>query len=211
MENTPNDRFKEAMGIMIGVVALVTAVAAWRAGVASRVSGAEDYRAVVAVLNTQETQTLNYANVYAHLTAFTHFVINDELLSQLSHAPRDPARDAQIQETDRLAATNRNFFPGRYAEKDGTYDSPRELAEEYARAERRQDLFPDAHLAESNAMDNKTYAFVQTIIYSSIALLFFTFASTLHPDRRFLRYAVAAAGVLVLLYSIAQIIMTEMA
>ena len=211
MENAPNDRFKDAMGIMIGVVALVTALAAWRAGVASRVSGAEDYRALVAVLNTQETQTLNYASVYSHLTAFTQFVINDELLTQLLKTPRDTLRELQIEETDRLAATNRNFFPARYAGKDGTYDAPRELAEQFAEAERQQDLFSENHLAVSDAMDDKTYAFVQSIIYLSVALLFFTFASTLHSDRRFLRYAAAVAGFLILLFSIAQIIMTEWA
>lgn len=209
MESLPNDRFKTIVGVLIGVIALVTAVAAWRAGVASSMAGAEDYRAVVAVLSAQETHTLNYASVYAHLTAFTQFVINDELLTQLNRVPGNPARDLEIAQTDRLAATNRNFFPARYADKDGTYDAPRELAEQFAEAERQQDLSADAHLEQSAALDNKTYAFVQIIVGLSFALFFITFAGAVHRERKFIRYAAVGVGVLILFTAVVQIILVE--
>ena len=172
-------------------------------------SGAEDYRAVVAVLSAQETHTLNYASVYAHLTAFTQFVINDELLAQLARTPQDPARDVQMQETDRLAATNRNFFPARYAGKDGTYDAPRELAEQFAEAERQQDLSAQSHLEQSAVLDDKTYAFIRIVIGLSFALFFFTLAGAVHRERRFVRYGAAAIGILILLTGMVQIIAVE--
>jgi hypothetical protein len=209
MENERVDRFKDAMGILIAGVALVTALAAWRASTAARTAGVEDYRAVVSVLNAEDTRTLNFASALAHLTAFTQFVINDELLTQLSNAPADAANDAQIEETDRLAATNRNFFPARYANQDGTYDVQREVAEQFAQAERQQDLSPDGHLAEAAMLDNKTFAFIQTIILSSVALLFFTLASAWHEQQRVLRYSTAALGIVLLVISIVQIVATE--
>jgi hypothetical protein len=218
MENETQDRFANWMGVLIAIVALVTAVAAWRAAVASREAGLQDYRAVVSVLKAQETQTLNYATAFSHLTAFTDFVINDELLTQLHSAwTRGPSQEkraaleAQIAQVDKLAATNRNFFPGRFARQDGTYDLTREVAESYADAERRLSHTPDANLALSAALDTKTFTYIQSIVVLSIALLLFTLASALHPARRVLRWASAALGILLLGASIVVIVMTEFA
>lgn len=211
MEQEQSDRFKTIMGILIAAVALVTALAAWRAAVAARTAGAEDYLAVVSVLQAAQTNTTNYALTLSHLTAFTDFAINDEMLTQLLAEPDDPANDAAIVENDRLAATNRTFFPARFANQDGTYDIGRELAEEYAREERMQDLTPQDHLEEASRLDSQAFVFVQSAIVSSAALLFFTLASVLHPQRRFLRYGAALLGIGLLVVSIVQITLTEIA
>ncbi len=216
MENEPQDRFKDAMGILIALVALVTALAAWRAAVTARGAGVEDYRAVVSVLNTQETLTLNFASAFQHLTSFTDFAINDELLSRLlamrtdtlSEQERAVVED-QTQEAGRLAATNRNFFPARYVQKDGTYDLKRELAEQFANAERRQDLVPDAHLERAAALDSKTFGFVQSVVLASVSLLFLTLAGAFHPERRWLRWSAAALGILFLGLGAILTVMTE--
>lgn len=210
------DRFKMAMGILIAFVAFITAIAAWRAAVAARTAGLEDYYAVTSVLNAQETQTLNTSTAIRHLNAFTQFAIHDEYLNELLNVSADSSNEEQramleeeIAQTDRLAATNRNFFPARYVTKDGSYQVQREMAEQFSEAERRQDLSPDAHLARAAGLDNKTFAFISTIIVLSGALLLFTLASAWHPQQRILRLGSAALGILLMIYSVAQIIMTE--
>jgi hypothetical protein len=199
------ERFQDWMSVMVAIVALVTALAAWRGATAARIAGFEDYYALTASLNAEKAQTLSMASAIEHLTAFTQFAVNDELLTQLLNSSdaeiSEAARavlEAQLEEADRLAATNRNFFPGRYASKDGTYALPREVAELVAEAERREDLVPQPHLDKAAAQDNKTFAFVQIIIGLSIALLAFTLAGAFHYAHKWLRWSSAALGVLLL-------------
>ncbi len=202
------ERFQDWMSVMVAIVALVTALAAWRAAEAARIAGFEDYYALTASLNAEEALTLSTATAIEHLTAFTQFAVNDELLTQLLSSDDteldETARAvlaAQIEEADRVAATNRNFFPGRYANKDGTYAMPRQVAELVAEAERRQDLAPQPHLDKSAKLDTKTFAFVQSIIGLSIALLAFTLAGAFHYARKWLRWSAAALGVILLVAS----------
>jgi len=77
------DRFKDWMGVMVAVVALVTAIAAWRGAVAARLAGFEDYYALTASLNAEEANTLSTTKAIEHLSAFTEFAVNDELVNQL--------------------------------------------------------------------------------------------------------------------------------
>lgn len=210
------DRWKDWMGILVAIVALVTALAGWRAADAARTAGFEDYFALTAALNVEQALALSTANAIEHLTAFTAFAVNDELQTQLLNAPRDTLSeeeqavlDADLEQAARLAATNRNFFPGRYANRDGTYALPRQVAELMADAERREDLRPQPHLDASSKLDAKTFAFVQSIIVLSVSLLFLTLAGALHYDRKFLRWGAAAVGIILLLSGAAVVIMTE--
>lgn len=210
------DRFKTAMGVLIALVALVTAVAAWRASGAARRAGFEDYYALTATLRERETRTVTTAKAYEHYAGFTNYAVNRELAGLLEEDHAATKTDAQkiileyqIAESEKLAATNRNFFSARYVKRSGDYDLTRELAEEYADAERRHDLDTDAHLERSNKQDLKTFAFVQTVILLGVTLLCFTFASAFHPDRRILRWSAALGGTACLLISIAAIVMTE--
>jgi len=214
--NEPEDRFKIAMGVLIAVVALVTALAAWRASGAARIAGFEDYYALTATLRERETRAVTTAKAYEHYAGFTNYAVNNEFAGLLEQDHAATTTDAQkiileyqIAESEKLAATNRNFFSARYVKRSGEYDLTRELAEEYADAERRFDLDTDTHLERSNKQDLKTFAFVQTVILLSVALLFFTFASAFHADRRILRWSAALGGTVCLIISIAAIVMTE--
>ncbi|MBI4674438.1 MAG: hypothetical protein HY741_22570 [Chloroflexi bacterium] len=211
------ERFQDWMSVMVAIVALVTALAAWRGAVAANIAGFEDYYALTASLNAEEALTLSTASAIEHLTAFTQFAVNDELLTQLLNADDAEISEteravltAQLEEADRLAATNRNFFPGRYASKDGTYALPREVAELLAEAERRQDLAPQPHLDKSAKQDSKTFAFVQIIIGLSVALLCFTLAGAFHYNRKWLRWSSAALGVILLLASAGAVLYVEL-
>jgi hypothetical protein len=199
------DRFKDWMGVMVAIVALVTALAAWRGASAARSAGLEDYSALLASLNAEKARTLGTATAIEHLTAFTQFAINDELLSQLQRvaaAETTPERkqllEAQLADVERLAATNRNFFPGRYANQDGTYELDREIAELVADAEEREDLSPQPHLELAADLDLKTFSFTQVIIILSLSLLCFTIAGALHYERGWQRWSAAALGAFLL-------------
>lgn len=216
MENERPDHFREAMSILIAAVALVTAIAAWRAADAARTAGFQDYFALTATLNRIQAETLATAEAIAHLTAFTQFAINDELETQLLETDvenlttaQQAVLDAELEQAARLAATNRNFFPSRYANRDGTYALPREIAERIADAEHRQDLNPQPHLERSNLQDAKTFSFIQVIILSSAALLFLTLAAAFHAERAWLRRSAALAGILCLIVSIGNILFLE--
>jgi hypothetical protein len=199
------DRFKDWMGVMVAIVALVTALAAWRGASAARTAGLEDYSALLASLNAEKARTLGTATAIEHLTAFTQFAINDELLAQLQRvaaAETTPERrqlvEAQLLDVERLAATNRNFFPGRYANQDGTYELDREIAELVADAEEREDLSPQPHLELAADLDRKTFSFTQVIIILSLSLLCFTIAGALHYERGWQRWGAAALGAFLL-------------
>jgi hypothetical protein len=79
-QEEPKDNFKTLMAILIAVVALVTAIALWRASVSARTGGFEDYYALTATLRDNETRTINTARMYEHYTGFTNYAVNDQLL-----------------------------------------------------------------------------------------------------------------------------------
>lgn len=210
------DRFKDAMGVMVAIIVLVTAVAGWRGAVASNLAGFEDYYALTASLNVEESNTLSNAKAIEHLSAFTGFAANDEMFNQLLSIPRanlSPAQqaalDAQLDQEQRLADTNRNFFPGRYAKQDGTYDVNREVAELLAEAEQHHDLAPQPHLDLAAAHDEKAFDFVKIIIVLSVSLLLFTFAGAFHYERRWLRRLSAGAGSILLAFGLAAMVWVE--
>jgi len=215
---TRADRWKDWMGVMVAVVALITAIAAWRAASTARLAGLEDYFALTATLNNEQARIVSTGDAVHHLTAFTDFVVNAELASQFrtdlksrTNADRQSFLQAQAQQAERLAATNRNFFPGRYAAQDGTYAIQREITERVADADREQDLNAEAHLEGSNALDDKTYGFIQTIILLSVALFSFTLAGAFNYARRWLRWGAAAVGGVLLIASIVLVLVIEFA
>lgn len=211
-----DDRFKDWMGVLVTVVALVTAITAWRAAAAARIANFEDYYALTASLNTEQAQMLTTSKAIEHLTAFTQFAVNDELAARSLDAGQKNLSDqertvlaSRQEEAARLAITDRNFFPVRYAKQDGTYDLGREIAEREADAQRYQDMNAQPHLAESSVQDLRSYRFIQIIVLLGVALLAFTFASALHYQRRPLRWSSAALGALCLSISIIAMALVE--
>ena len=217
-ESERADYFKTVMEILIAVVALVIALSAWRGSLAARSAGFEDYYALTATLQDQDAKTKNATQAYQHLGAFTLFAANHTLFKTLSSVAAQTQEsnekyllEFQMEQADKLARSNRNLFPARFINRQGDYELTREMAEEYADAQRRADLDPEPHLARSNAFDLKTFGMTQMVILLSIALFAFTLASVLHADRRFLRWAVASVGVVAFGVSLVGIVLTELA
>lgn len=212
-----SDRFKTGMEILIALVAFVIAFAAWRGSLAARSAGFEDYYALTATLQDEDAQTANSALAYQHYGAFTTFAANNALAARLTSElaqTSDPQEKEWlallIEQVNSLARSSRNLFPTRFINRQGDYMLTREIAEEYADAQRRNDLAPDPHLARSNTFDLKTFGMAQMTILLSIALLNFTVASVLHPSRGRVRWAGLGLGTISLLASIAGIVLTEL-
>lgn len=210
------DRFKDWMGVLVAVVALVTAITAWRAAAAARIANFEDYYALTASLNDEQAKMLTTSKAIEHLTAFTGFAVNDELAAQYLNARDEKSSDqeravlaARMEEAVRLATTDRNFFPVRYANQDGTYDLAREIAEQRADIERYQDLNPQPHLDTSGAQDIKTYKFIEIVILLGVALLAFTLAGAFHYERPRLRWSSAVVGAVCLSASVIAMVIVE--
>ena len=220
MESTPSDQsdhFKTGMEIFIAAVALVIALAAWRGSLAARSAGFEDYYALTATLKDEDTKTANAAFAYQHYSVFTTFTLNTLLANAFEQAHAQ-ASDSQEQawlalqkdQATSLARSSRNLFPARFITRQGEYDLAREIAEEYADAQRRNDLDTEVHLTLSNAFDLKTFGMAQMAILLGIGLLNFTVASILHPARKLGRWAGFALGTICLLASIAGMVLTEL-
>ena len=217
-QEEPEDRFQTVMAILIAVVALVTAFAAWRGSLAGSRAGFEDYYALNATLNSAETRSLNTASAYQEYHAFTNYRVNSALavvwevsLENITDAEEAAWVQAQADEAAKLAATNLNFFQARFINKEGVYLLQRQLDESWSEAQRRMDLNADAHLVNSNNLDTRSFSFVTNAILLAVALLFYTLASGLHAGRRALRWAAASAGTLCLLVSVVSMILTEIA
>ncbi|HZU86341.1 MAG TPA: hypothetical protein VFF78_02585, partial [Anaerolineaceae bacterium] len=216
IQEEPEDRFQTVMAIMIAVVALITAFAAWRGSLAGSLAGFEDYYALNATLNSAETRSLNTAAAYQNYHAFTNYQVNNALalmwessLEQITDEGEKAWVQAQVDEASKLATTNLNFFQSRYINKEGDYLIQRQLDESWAEAQRRMDLNTDAHLEKSGNYDTRSFSFVTNAILLAVSLLFYSLASILHAGRRGLRWGAASVGTLCLLVSIVSMILTE--
>ncbi len=211
-------RFQTIMAIMIAVVALLTAFAAWRGSLAGSLAGFEDYYALTASLNTAETRAINTASAYQDYTAFTNYSVNSAMAAVLEaslESITDPDElawvESQVAESQKLAATNLNFFQSRYMDKEGIYQLQRQLDENWAEAGRRMDLDPQVHLDRSSNYDTRGFSFVTNAILLAVALLFYTLASVLHASRRGLRWGAASIATICLAVSLVSMILTEIA
>lgn len=216
IQEEPEDRFQTIVAIMIAVVALVTAFAAWRGSLAGSLAGFEDYYALNAALNSSETRSLNTSAAYQNYHAFTNYTVNSALaalwevdLETITDVEEKAWVQTQVDEATKLATTNLNFFQSRYISKEGVYLIQRQLDERWADAQRRMDMNPDAHLEKSSNLDTRSFSFVTNAIVLAVSLLFYTLASVLHAGRRWLRWAAASVGTLCLLVSIVSMILTE--
>ena len=211
------DHFKTAMEIFIALVALVIAVAAWRGSLAARSAGFEDYYALTATLKDEDTKTANAALAYQHYSVFTMFTLNTGLANAFAQAQVQTTDQdekdwlaLQKEQANSLARLSRNLFPARFITRQGEYDLTREIAAEYADAQRRNDLDTESHLALSNVFDLKTFGMAQMVILLGIALLNFTIASILHPARKIVRWAGFTLGIICLFVSVAGMALTEL-
>lgn len=200
-----SDRFQTIMAIMIAVVTLVGALIAWRAAVSDGNAGSADYAGLRAVLNAEETLTLNNTALHRHYRAYTSYVRDDALQGLIAQDPvisQTALLKHEYTEARDLATTNRFFFPTRYLNRDGTYAIERELGEAWAQAGQVMDLEPAPHFDEADVQRNKTSWLVAIFIALAVSLLCYTVAEGLHPVRKMARISFAVMASALLAFSL---------
>ena len=205
-------RFKIIVAVLIALVAVVGAVAAWRSALIDDEAGDEDFAGLAAVINAQETHTSSNSMMYANYRAYTAYVRYNELgnlidddLPDVSESEADTL-EHQMQEAWTLAIGASYFFPNRYLNRDGTYDTDRELGEAWADAAQQKDLYPEQHFARADRLRAKSSWLVAVIVLLTVSVWFYTLAEGIdHP----VKYVLALGGTGFLLLGAATAVVQE--
>lgn len=214
-----NEGFKTLLAGLMALVAILSALMAWRASVASSMAAVANALGLSAALNAETTRSLESARLYRHYAAYTDLVRYQELgrlldlallegSGWLTDSPTETVSpDLAVRRDEALdtAASRQFFLLPRYLRPDG-YDGQREFGEAWAEAARRQDLNPEPHFVQAESWRAKTGWLVGALAVESAALFCFTLANALQQRAR---YAVALAGLLPLLAGLALAVRAE--
>ena len=207
------ERFKTVAAILLAGVTVMGAIVAWRAAIAADSANNADARGLAATLNAEETRALNHVNTYEHYRAYTTYLRHNELgnlvAEDLPAAPEDEAKALERQKTDAwdlAVEIQGSFFPSRYLDPDGSYDTQREIDETWADAEQQKDLHPEPHFGDADRLRNKATTIVILLVPLASALLAFALAESMKHK---LKYVLAAGGSLILVGSLVALLLIE--
>jgi hypothetical protein len=208
------ERFKTIDALLIAFVTMIGAVVAWRAALAADAANNADANGLAATINAEETRALNLVTAYEHYRAYTDYLRYNELgntiYDDLSSASAEQfdILDRQKTEAWDLATElqESSFFRSRYLDREGNYDTARELDELQADAARQKDLNPDPHFALSDRLRAKSTTLVSILIPLAAALWCLTLAESLTHN---VKYLLAGGGTLLLAASIIALIVVE--
>ena len=207
-----SNRFKIIVAVLIALVTVVGAVAAWRSALIDDQAGDEDFAGLAAAVSAEETHTSSNSTMYANYRAYTAYVRYNELgnliaddLPDVSESESD-ALQHQMMEAWTLAIGASGFFPNRYLNRDGTYDTDRELGEAWAYAGQQKDLYPEQHFARADRLRAASSWLVAIIILLTVSVWFYTLAEGIdHP----VKYVLALGGTGFLLLGAATAVIQE--
>ena len=202
------DRFQIIVAIMIAIVSLVGAAVGWQSTLIE--DDDADRSGLEAALNVETTRFINTAELFRHYRAYTSYTLNEELAEQLEEelllaSDVDASSEAlflQQSAAEDIVGTSQQFFPPRYLNRDGSYNTQRELGEAWAQAEQLMDLDPQAHFDEADSQRAKSSLIITNLVILTVSLLFFTIAEGLHAKRLALRRFTAGAGTFFLVISV---------
>ncbi len=197
-------RFKVVASVMVAVVTVIGAGVACRASIASNAASNADFAGLVAAIHAEETTIINAINVYQHYHAYTTYTRYNEL----GNVVADETLSAELGRLQREAwglalGLQYSFFPPRYLNPDGTYDTQRELDEEWAEAAQRNDLVSEPHFEEADTARLKASLLYGTLIVLAVAFWCFTIAQAINNRLKYLfgagGFFITFAGLLIVL------------
>jgi hypothetical protein len=211
--DTKPDRFQTAMAIMIALVTLFGAALASRTALVGVQAGDEDFYGLTATLNAEETKAVNTTTLYGNYRAYTAYTRYNELgnlisadLDEVADAQEREALTRQMNAAWSLAVAVNYFFPTRYLNRDGGYDTERELGEAWAEAASQKDLYPEPHFALADSLRAKVSRLLIIIIILTAAVWFFTLAQSL---RHVIRYVCMLGGLGLTMLGVAMAVLEE--
>ncbi len=213
MEEKSSNRLEIIVAILIAVTTVLGAVVAWRASVADDASGDADFAGLQATTNAEETRALNFVNTYENYgtyTTYKRYSLLGNLLAEDAFNATDEADaellDAQRANAQDLAIANQGLFDNKYLERDGSYNTQRQLGEMWADAAKEKDLYPDPQFAEADKFRDKTNGLLQSLMIIALALVFYT-SVELVKERA--QYAVAALATLIMVGGVVMAVLIE--
>ena len=206
-----SNRMEIINALLIALVTLIGAYVAWRASVAGDNAGDANLDGLLASRNYEETVALNHTQLYENYRAYTAYTRYNELGNQieqdLADAPADEVEALDRQMREAWDAGESFYFPYEYLNRDGSYDTERELGEALAEEARQRDLNPQPHYEEADKMQAKSNWLIVIITVLALSLLCFSLVESL--DRPALQYALMSLGVIIMLGSVAATIAVE--
>ncbi len=171
---------------MIAVVTVIGAGVACRAAIASSNASDADFNGLVAAINAEEAAIVNAVTTYQHYHAYTTYLRYNEL-GNIAAEETLPEMARLKREAWGLAlGLQYSFFPPRYLNPDGTYDTQRELDESWAEQEQQKDLQPEPHFAAADLARLKTSLLTGALIVFAVAFWFFTLAQAINNRLKYL-------------------------
>ena len=171
------ERLSTTITLLISAATLVSMLVAYQTGVAGRVGGLER-SGLVANVNQETVRVLTSNEVIKHYRAYTDYAIGTTLLNNQQITDSTELAELNVQ-TD----TSLFFFPSQYMNRQGGYNLNQEAGEIQAQASQDMDLDPIYHFQQADAKEAKSIALKTTLILMTVAMLFFSIARSLHPER----------------------------
>lgn len=185
--DSQRNRFQTINAILLALVSLLGAFLVWRSSVAADASGDASLAAVYAVLNAEETRTLNEIKMYEDYREYTGYVAEmaraEALAVALETAAAEEVEALGLERIAALAAAQMYEFPREYLAADGSYDMQRQLGEAWAESASEKDLDEEPHLEEAAAMSRRSSLLISIATLLAVGLVAHTLAETLENRR----------------------------
>jgi len=133
---------------------------------------------MAAAFNRELVQNINYGQLYSEYRAYTEYLANSELQTQLERAlagtdaaaEENTALTQELTQAQRKSASSRLFFSMRYLDRDGNYDTERHLGEAWARAEQQTELNPQPYFLDADQQRELGMRFIWLLLWLTVAL-----------------------------------------
>ncbi len=194
--NTPeSNNLSTAIAILIAIVTVVGAIAAWRVAVSMSDAGTADTLGLLAAVEKEDVTTQATITVAGHRMAYTAYVRDDALATSFDEvygANADRGDLSNLSYAFRLAANYAlDFIPANYVGRDEKLDISRDLGENIAQLALARDINPQPHFDAADTSRTKALWLLTTVILLGVVLILLTLADAV---QNFLRYVILAAG-----------------
>jgi len=191
-----NDRFEVFTSFLIAFVTILAALTAWRVSTASIQAGDADFDGISAAIRSQEERARNAILTFEHQRAFTSYYRYNEMADRIE-TDNSPASDREKTELYGVAlGLQYSFFPSRYVDREGVYDTQRELDELWAESSSQKDLNPEPHFQRGDLYREKANMLTLSLIIFAFSFFFLSLAQAFNNLLRYLFGALGGAALL---------------
>jgi len=186
-----SQRLETVVAILIAVVTVIGALAAWRSSVADDGAGDADFAGLRASVRAEETRALNNVNAYENYGSYANYRRYSEMSNLIeadqANAPEQEKSELARQRADNndLSISNQRLFPNKFLDRDGSYNVKRQMGEMWADAAKENDLNPDPQFVEADQLRDKANWLLAAVAILAIALVFYTLVESFGARMRY--------------------------